>query len=140
MIVPNEPRILAVLVQELEVLPAGREVRVGDVGVAEDLEEALGGGVRRGGLLGLVPGEGQGLERGVAGDAVELGGDGGGEGWLGGGGAGFGRLRGGLLGAYESAGGGEGVGGRFWVDVCKDRVLEMKKSLIVFRCCAGVSV
>lgn len=63
LMIPNQPGILAVLVQQLEVLSPSREVRVGDVGVTENLLESLWGGATGGRLLCFVTGEGQRLER-----------------------------------------------------------------------------
>jgi hypothetical protein len=65
LVVADEPGVLAVGVEELEVLAAGGEVGVGDAGVLEDLAEAVGGRVRGGGLLGLVAGEVEGVEGGL---------------------------------------------------------------------------
>ena len=62
LVVPDQPGILAVPIEKLEVLPARGEVGVADVGVVEDLAHAGGVGVGGGRLLGLVTRESEGLE------------------------------------------------------------------------------
>ena len=106
--VAHEPGVAAPAVQQRQVLQAAGQVGAGHAGAGQDLRQAAG---RRGRLLlRLVAREVERRGGGAGGDARELGLDGGREG---------GRCRrrgcvlccgGGLLGGYEGAGGGEGVG------------------------------
>lgn len=65
LVVADEPGVLPVGVEELQVLAAGGEVGVRDAGVLEDFAEAVGGRVRGGSLLGLVAGKVEGLQGGL---------------------------------------------------------------------------
>lgn len=106
LVISEQPGVLAPAVEKVEVLAAGLEVGVGDVGFCEDGTQGVERGAGGGGLLGFVAREVERLEGRRGCDAVELGLDGGGEGrGLVGGRDGGGG--GGCFGGYEGACGGE---------------------------------